>query len=431
MLFVAIATALELARQHAVSAWDTIWAEDGSIFLAEATERSVVRTIVDPYGGYIHLPPRVAAGAAASLPLEKAALVFAVAWALTVALLAVFVYFASGSVLRARGARIALAALVALLPASGSELLGNATNLHFYLIFACFWAFLWRSLTAAALGARSGVVAVTALSDPLTVLFAPLALWNALTRVSRRELAVPAALIVGLAIQFTAIAASGEPPQRLTRFDARDLLPLFALRVTGSLVVGDRFIDDLWFAFGRAFSYGALAVVMVALVAGAARTGRATRIFVAVSSAYAVAFFVVFVAGRGTAGMRPGFDEATWHLAGARFTYAPILFLAASVLAIADAHAARLAGFRGRVVEVVTMLVVGIVVAANFSLSSERSLGPRWQPELAKASRQCHVDGTEARVRVAPAPFGFDFVADCRHLRDARASGQRRRLLAR
>jgi hypothetical protein len=34
--------------------------------------------------------------------------------------------------------------LVAFLPAAGSELLGNATNLHFYLTYTCFWALVWE-----------------------------------------------------------------------------------------------------------------------------------------------------------------------------------------------------------------------------------------------------------------------------------------------
>ncbi|MDQ3993303.1 MAG: hypothetical protein M3265_00720 [Actinomycetota bacterium] len=416
-LLLGAATVLQLMRQWAVSAWDTIWAEDGYVFLTEAVGRSIPTTLVDPYGGYIHLGPRAAAAAAASLPLESAAVVFAVTWAVAVGLLATLVYFGSAGILRSTGLRVALAGLVALLPAAGSELIGNAANLHFYLVFGCFWAFVWRSVTPAALGARVAVVAVTALSDPLTLLFTPLALWNAVGRRARAELVVPATFVGGLAIQFAAIALAGEPPQRLTRFDAGDLLPLFALRVTGSFVVGDRFIDDAWFAFGRAFSYGALGAVAVALVLGAATTGRPTRGFVAVSSTYAAVFFAVFLAGRGTAGMRPGSSEATWHLAGARFTYAPILFLAAALLAVVDWHAARARVRAARIIVGVTVLFVTTLIVSNFSFSSERSLGPQWRPELREARERCDRGAEEARVRVAPAPFGFDFLVACRDLR--------------
>jgi hypothetical protein len=269
---VALLAGLLLARQAVVSAWDTIWAEDGFAFLSDALSGDALGAVVEPHGGYIHPLPRAAAAVAAVLPLELAAVVLSAAWALVLALLAAFVYAASGEILRSRALRVALAALTALLPAAGSELLGNTANLHFYLVYACFWAFVWRKTTTLALTARATVVAVTALSDPLTLLFAPLALWNAVSRRGRRELVVPASLLAGLAVQLGATTLAGESPERLTRFDATDLPLLFALRVTGSLLVGDRFLDDAWLSLGRVFAYGALLAVGVALLAGAFRS---------------------------------------------------------------------------------------------------------------------------------------------------------------
>jgi hypothetical protein len=250
---------------------------------------------------------------------------------------------------------------------------------------------------------------------PLAILFAPLALWGVVERRTRQALVVPAALAAGLAVQFAAILAAAAP-QRLTRFDAGDLVPLFALRVTGSLLVGDRFIDDLWFAFGRGFAFGALAAVCLAVLVGAARSGRPTRAFVAVSSFYAVAFFGVQLFGRGTAGMRPGGDEATWHLAGARYTYAPILFLSAALLAVVDDTSVRLAKPVREGVGTVALLLVVALVAANYPLRSERSLGPRWTGELAAARGPCAGGAEEVRVLVAPAPFDFSLTVPCARL---------------
>jgi hypothetical protein len=417
LAFVAVITVLELARQWRVSAWDTIWAEDGYVFLADAVSRPVTETLFDPYGGYIHVLPRVAGAVAGSLPLDAASLVFALTWAFTLALLAAFAYFASAEIVQSSTLRLALAVLVAFLPAAGSELLGNATNLHFYLDYACFWGFAWRSTSTPALAARSAVVGVAALSDPLTVLFFPLVAWNALTRRGPRELVVSAVFIVGFAIQLTAIALSGESPQRLTRFELGDVPPLFAVRVTGSLLVGDRFLDDLWFQFGNAFAYGALALIALVLVLGAAKTLEPTRRLILVSSAYAGLFFLAFLAGRGSAGMRLPSDEAAWHLAGARFTYTPILFLATALLAIVDATVGQRHGSSKRVAETAAALVVALLVALNFSFTSERSLGPGWKSELAEARQRCSSDTDQVRVRVAPAPFGFDFAAECRRLR--------------
>jgi hypothetical protein len=414
-LIVGLATVLQLARQAAVSAWDTVWAEDGSVFLADALEHPFFSTLFEPHGGYLHLAPRLVGELAASLPLELAAPTFNVLSALVVSLLAAFVYLASASKLEARSSRLALSTLVALLPAAGSELLGNAANLHFYLIFACFWAFIWRSDSPGALGARVAVVLATTLSDPLAVLFAPLALADALARRSRRALAVPGAFIVGLALQLGAIATS-QSPQRLTPFDPADVVPLFALRVAGSLTVGDRFIDDLWFAFGKGFSYGVLGLVAAGLVTGMALSPRRTRWFAALCIAYSTLFFIVFLVGRGSAGMRPGADEATWHLAGARFTYTPILFLATAVLAMLDARVRPVASVRRFLLPRIALGAVIVLVALNFSFKSERSLGPTWSSELDAGRQECVGGEPQAHLRVAPAPFGFGLSVACTRL---------------
>lgn len=401
--------AILLTRQWAVSAWGTVWAEDGSVFLADALERPLGATLVEPHGGYLHLPPRVAAAAAASLPLEWTAIVLSVAWAVAVALLAVFVYFASSSVFRARSTRAALSLLVALLPAAGSELLGNTINLHFYLVFACFWAFVWRSEASGALTARAAVAGAAALSDPVAAVLAPVALWSALARRRRRAFVVPAVFGLGLVVQLAAMIATETGPQRLTRFSPADLPLLFALRVSGSLVVGDGFLDDVWLAFGRAFAYAALAAVVIALAVGAARSGRATRLFVAVSGGYSAVLFALYLFGRGSGGMRPGVSEETWHLAGARFTYAPILFLAAALLALVDRRSTDRLRILG-------LVVVAGLVLANFSFRSERSLGPTWHGELAAARAGCTAGQKQARLLLAPAPFGFRMVVACDRL---------------
>jgi hypothetical protein len=347
--------------------------------------------------------------------LAQAALVFSVAWALVVSLAAVFVYFASADVYRLRSTRLTLSGLVALLPAAGSELLGNVTNLHFYLVFTCFWALVWRSETRWAVATRTVVVVAATLSDPLTFLLAPLALRTALLRRTRPALVIPTAFAAGLAIQLAAILAS-EPPQRLTRFDPGDLPSLFALRVTGSLVVGDGFLDEAWFALGKAFAYGALAAVVLAC-AGVATSTRGTRAFVGVCAAYSAIFLVVPLAGRGTAGMRPGTAEATWHLAGARFTLAPILFLAAALLALVDNAPSSARGSVWFTPHRIALVAVATLLIANFSFQSERSLGPRWQPSLSAARDRCESGREHARVPVAPAPFGFALTSTCSRLR--------------
>ena len=115
--------------------------------------------------------------------------------------------------------------------------------------------------------------------------------------------------------------------------------------------------------------------------------------------------------------MRPGMDEASWHLAGARFTYAPILLLAAALLALVDRYVSHASTQAGRVALGATVAIVAVLIAANFDLTSERSLGPAWQPELKAARERCDAGAERARIPVAPEPFGFVLAAACHDLR--------------
>lgn len=412
---IVIATLVQLARTAAVSAWDTIWAEDGVVFLADALEMPVLRAVADPYGGYLHVPSRLLAAFAAAFPLDRAALLLALGSAFVVSLVSAFVYFASAHVIRSTPLRLTLSGLVVLLPAAGSELLTNVTNLHFFLMFGCFWAFVWQSESTSAIASRSVVVAATALADPLAAIYVPLAVWGAMRRSSWRGFVVPSVLVGALAIQVTATVVAGDRPERLTRFDAGDLPLLFALRVAGSLLVGDGLLDDLWFEFGQVFAYSALSLVGLVLALGAMRLDRTRRTLVAICCAYAVGLFSVYLAGRGSAGMRPGGDPTTWHLAGARYTLVPILLLVSALLIEVDD---RTRGRAGRALEVAAVAVSAAIVAVSFSIHTERSLGPHWRPELAAARERCR--GNERKpieILVAPAPFGFHLSSTCDQIR--------------
>jgi hypothetical protein len=206
------AAILHLARQRGVPPWNSLWAEDGSVFLSGAL-RDFPGTFLAENGGYIHVVPRVIAGIAAALPVEAAAAVMAAGASVIVALISGFVYFASAEVLRSRAARLALAASVLFLPVPGSDLLANATNLHFYLLFACFWALFWQAESSAALGSRSAVALAASLSDPLSALLLPLAVVAPLARRSVRALAVSGVFVAGLAVQLL-ITWGGERPGR-------------------------------------------------------------------------------------------------------------------------------------------------------------------------------------------------------------------------
>jgi hypothetical protein len=177
----------------------TVWAEDGGRFLPARAADGFWATLLAPYDGYLHLWARGIVGiASTAFPLELYAPVVAALCCLVVGGVAALVLVCSSSVTTWLPARLALAAVTVLLPVAPVEVLGNAANLHWYLLWGSFWIVIhsprtWRS---------SGILAVIgltfALTEILTVLLAPLVLWRFL---HARSWPVRIAYAVGLLAQ--------------------------------------------------------------------------------------------------------------------------------------------------------------------------------------------------------------------------------------
>lgn len=395
LLALAAASALHLLRQRGHGAWESLWAEDGSVFLTDA-HRDFTGTVFALNGGYVHLVPRLIAGVVGLLSVDRAALAVSLGGSAVLALLAAFVYAASGQALRSRAARLGLAAALLLLPIAGDELYANLLNLHFYMVFACFWALVWQAETGGALAARSAIVVAVTLSDPLTVLLVPLVLVGPAMRRTSRAFVVPGVFLAGLAAQLL-LMQSGELPQRNWAFHVSDLPEIFALRITGGLLVGDHFLGDLWLEYGHAFSYTALGVVALVLAALLLRADRRTAAFSLIAVLYAGLFFCVQMTGRGTSGIAP--VTGSFHLHHARYALLPFLFLVTALLALVDRGPPR-PWLRGAAaVWLVALIAVNYQIGPN-----DRSSGPRWQPQLAEARARCTRRDDVARILVAPAP---------------------------
>jgi hypothetical protein len=394
-------TLLHLERQRGVPVWNSLWAEDGQVFLSGAI-RSFHGTFFEQNGGYVHVVPRLIAGIVAMLPVKDAAAGMAVGSAAVVALIAGFVYVASSEIVPSRTPRLALAAAVLLLPVPGSELLANATNLHFYLLFACFWALLWQSEAPFALGSRGVVVVATALSDPLSALFLPLAIVAPIARRSVRALAVSAFFLAALVVQL-AMIAGGARPERNWGFRLGALPEIFALRVGGGLLVGDRFLGDAWNSYGRAFAYGALLLVAAMIALLLHRSDRRTIVFALIALGYAGLFFCVQLVGRGTGGMDP--DLHGFRLTAARYVLLPFLLVLSVIVVLVQRRYEHAPSSARAWTRRAALVWLAALLAVNYSVRGDRSRGPRWDRELTEARQACSSAGRRsAKVLVAPSP---------------------------
>lgn len=403
---------------------NVVWAEDG-FFLSAAYNDSFADAVTTPYGSYLHLVPRVLMQLIALLPVELAANAIAVCAAVFVVGLAVYVHHLSGAVFETRWARAAIAVAMVLAPASGYETNATIINLHWYLMFTAFWVLVAapRSNRGIALGAV--VVGMSVLSDPLTGVLLPLGLVGLLSLRSRRAVVIPAVLVVGAVIQFA--VATSQQPLGDPAADAGALPAIYGLRVAGSLLVGEVFLDNFWRGLGYAFAFVALAALLALCAYGALRGDRRTRWFV---GGCLVASFLLCAAPlmlRGTGGF---LSEAAFTLNGSRYFLAPTLLLASALLKVIDFHVSSRRADIGPQMRwrtgqyVATLLALGLTLV-NFSVVNVRNGGPFWRNGVDQARERCVVNaraGTEpgrVTVPVAPPvePAPFSVVLPCERLR--------------
>jgi hypothetical protein len=157
---VALGAGVQLLRMWDSRPLDSIWAEDGSRWLSDALNRGFFDSFTTPYNGYLRALPRLVAEPVSRLPVDWYAPAMAIAGALTVSVCALFVWRASAAHIRNPYLRAFLAAMVLLLPVVGTESPANVTNSIWPLLFACFFALLWRP--------RSGAAAAGAAIHPQT-----------------------------------------------------------------------------------------------------------------------------------------------------------------------------------------------------------------------------------------------------------------------
>ncbi len=411
-LWVVAMTVAQLVRQPGVASWDSIWQEDGSIFLSDAMYQSFPKALVHSYNAYLHVVPRLVASVAAVVPLERAALVLSASSALVVALLSVYVYSSSATLLRSQWARVVLAATFVLLPATAYETTANIANLHWYLLFACFWAFLNRPRSWPRIAVATSVAVAAVLSDPMAGLFLPLAALAVYQRTARRDLVVPLTFLAALGIQL-ALGALATSPAPYAASHLVDIPGIFALRVTGSFLIGDRPLQTFWSHLRWWFAYTSLAVVAAVMVYGFVKTRVAARFYLATSIGYSCAFLAVPLMLRGTERF---LDGPGFNLNGSRYTVVPLWFLVLATLLVLDRPVALGRQANWKRVQCAFVVYVSALMLVNFSDFSVRTAGPSWREQLAAARSQCalgqRVDPAFPGVGGEPRSRLFDYHPD-------------------
>jgi hypothetical protein len=201
--------------------WDTLYAEDGRVFLANAAS-APLRHLLEPYGGYLQLVPRIIGAIVASvLPPRLWAYGSNGLTALCTAVVAGAVVFYSAGVVRSKVCRALLGLLTVFLPLFGFQVIDSSANVHSLLLWLGFWVVLWPVTHARGALLAALVILAIALSEPQCVFLIPVAVFQLVT-IRGGWSKVPALFLgVGLVAQAVAGVVAGRsmsvpPGQRLS-----------------------------------------------------------------------------------------------------------------------------------------------------------------------------------------------------------------------
>jgi hypothetical protein len=411
VLAVVIGTTAGLLRQPGAGALDTIWAEDGGIFLGEAVREGPLSALTTSYAGYYHLAPRLLAMLAAAFPAGAASEVLAIEAAVVVALLALLVYVASGQHLPSRWSRLLVSAPIVAVPVAQGDVLNSIANLHWYGLYALFWMLIWTPTGRAGRAIATAVVFLVAASDILVVVFIPLALWRALRRPpvsapsalwrpgrrpageqrERHGLLLGAALATGLVVQFAGLL-TGSSERELTPDPVRAVTG-FLLRAVPAPLVGERWLGDEITARWVVLAAVAWLVVGAVVLLAWLRTRRPD--VVPATAAVQPAWPLAIAAALHSAGlyMLPVLLSGT---ATPRYAVAPGLLVVTALVALLQPSGT------GKAPLYALTGLLALVTVVNFRVDNSRADGPTWSDELDRARTACASSGTAPAIPITP-----------------------------
>lgn len=386
-------TVVMLLRVAGIPAWEGIYGEDIRFFLPEALNHPW--HLLTPFGGYVELLPRMLAQAAALLPLQDAAALFAISAAVIASLCALFVFHASAGYIRAPWLRVMLALAIVLLPVAPLEIPDSAVNAPWYLLFALFWAILWRPRSRAGLAIAAVIGFMTVSSAVIALVFLPLLVARVIALPRWREQAVTVGFAVGLLLVQLPYVVQG-----LTGNSAR-VRHLAPIDKSVSFYGHDVVLPALgwhlswWLRDSTGVDVGMLVIGgFLAIIFGWAllTQGRPVRIFVPVALLTGFTFAVVTSTVRWAVTVHP---VTLGYEAGSRYTDLPIFLIAAAMIVAVDSWLRR-TRIRWRAVgaSLALVVVLGVGWVTDFRYYGNRSNASYWPSASALILHRCQESPT-------------------------------------
>ena len=383
---------LGLMRQQGRPATASLVAEDHKIFLPEALAHPW-SSLFQAYDGYEELVPRLIGEVVAKLPFRDAAVAFAVTGAVITSCCAVFVFYACSGHVRTPVLRVLAGVSVVLLPTALVEIANTGVNSPWYLLFAAFWALVWRPRSVAGVAAAAVICFAAAASTVLAALYLPLAVARVIALPRVREHAATIGLLAGCAVQVPVVLTSSRSHQTTTLGHA---LAFYGHLVILPAVAGHHLAALMWAWAGlTAATLIAAAVVVAVAVWACLRADAQARAFVVAALLFGLllTLFPVFVHG----------DIADYSLSrtalyvhGSRYAQPPLLLIDSALIVAVDAYLRR-GGIRLERVAHVTaagllVAVLGTQWVSDFRYANERAIWSPWSQTVARVERSCRQD---------------------------------------
>jgi hypothetical protein len=396
---------------------NVLWAEDGNQFLVAAFHADYFTNLFTPYAGYMHFVPRTAAQiVAAFVPTAYLGIAMNLAGAAVWSAVAVAAFVFTRDRIQTP-LRWLLWLLVLILPIGSFEVATNISNSHWFLMFGLFIALSARSGQSIPRTVFASVLIASAvMSDPLSLVFAPLVVARVVGLPRLREnivsIVFAAAAIVQILMTLGTERDRGGPV-----LDPFPLGSTYLVRVVWGDLLGAVDGTTLYNALGRhpvLVLAGALIVSLVVLIVIRwRRTGLA-----ALALAGSVGFYgVVAVLTWTQFGLQPPGSEVYW---GGRYLVVPSLLLITSLLAVLSVWLPGPGGSRSRVIR---RAVAFVVVAAllitpgllNFRMPAYKAGVPELTTSVEDLRPTCAA-APSSQVEVPIGPAGFTFAVPCERI---------------
>ncbi len=395
----AVGVVVLVLRQTGVSPMNTVWAEDGAVYLHDSLQLPFSATLLRPYGGYVQIFPRLAVQITRLFPLAKASGSMALIGDTSIVLLVLLVYHAARAHVQSIALRMLVASGMVFLPLALAELTNNIVNVSWWLIYAAFWAILWRPRTWAGRVVATVVCALAVGSNPVALLLAPLIAARLLVLRDWREHASTMGFVVGAVVQAVGSLSSG--PVYFSHGPVASIAKQFSIRVGLGWLGGWRVTNAIWRQDSALAALVGAVLLSATIVLCVAHRDKRVRVFAAFAVTLSVVIFVVPIFLRWSGALENPADSL--GELGSRYSAVPVLLLLALLGVGMDAATRDRRSRRGGVV-LVALLLVPIWVL-DFRYFNGRTGGPMWDEQVRAATAACESPAGTATLQISPHPL--------------------------